>query len=1157
VKGSSVQFSRLVLSGFKSFVDETELLIEPGTTGIVGPNGCGKSNLVEAMRWCMGEVSARKLRGEGMDDIIFGGTVNRPARNVAQVVLHLDNSARTAPAAFNDKDEIEIIRRIERGAGSSYLVNGRDVRARDVQLLFADAATGSRSTALVSQGQIEALIQAKPQNRRLILEEAAGITGLYSRRHEAELRLKAAEGNLERLEDVIAALESQLQNLKKQARQATRYNNLSELIRKAEAAVLHLRWIAANEVLEASRARFDAASAKVNELTAAASAAATRQADAASALPPLRQAEAEAAAALQRLVLARDQLAEEEARVTRALEAARERVTQNTADAAREQGRLADTEGAAAALDAEQAALEARAGAEADAETTAKAALEAARREADAIEEQLSGLAERVAAAEARRADLANRMIGIEARKSRLGDRKAEAERTRAEIAAEPGNRDEVAALETAIETARLSLEDLRARTLTAEETRTRREKAEAQAREKLREAEAEAARLMAEARALNELLDTAASDLWPPLIDAVSVDPGYEDALGAALGDDLTAPANEAAPVHWRTLGPIADAHGLPAGSEPLSRFVRAPGALARRLAQVGVVADAAAGHRLAPQLTVGQRLVSRDGKLWRWDGFTIADVEATAAARRLAQRNRLREIEGELHGAGERLEAARAAASAAAADTQEAAESERTLRAQARDVEADLEIRREERGRLIHEAAETNSRLQAAEEAIARLAADIEEAERELTDVRASQAALADTDRHRARLEELRREMTDMRATLADRQRAYDLLAREAEARRERLAAIADERASWIARAEQARAQVEEFGRRRAAAEAEVEDLAPRPAAIAAERMGLGDRVDTAEAARGSAADALAVAEQAQREADEALRAREAELASAREDRVRAEGQVEQAGQTIQTLRERIAERLEARPDDLLGIAELTPDKLPDPEQAEKKLERLLRERDNMGPVNLRAHQEAEELSVQITSMETEREDLIKAIARLRHGIGELNREGRQRFLAAFEQVNAHFGELFTRLFGGGRAHLELTESDDPLEAGLEIMASPPGKRLQILSLLSGGEKALTTIALLFAVFLTNPAPICVLDEVDAPLDDSNVTRFCALVEELARGGNTRFLLVTHHRITMARMDRLFGVTMPERGVSRLVSVDLQGVSHLKAIA
>lgn len=1152
-----MHFSKLVLSGFKSFVDETELLIEPGMTGIVGPNGCGKSNLVDALRWCMGEVSARKMRGEGMDDIIFGGTTNRPARNVAQVALHMDNSGRTAPAAFNDSDHLEIIRRIERGAGSNYHVNNKDVRARDVQLLFADAATGSRSTALVSQGQIEALIQAKPQNRRHILEEAAGITGLYSRRHEAELRLKAAEGNLERLEDVIGALESQLQNLKKQARQATRYNNLSDLIRKAEAAVLHLRWLAAETVLEAAAARFEAATLRVNELTVAASAAATEQANAASALPELRQAEAEAAAALQRLVLARDQLAEEEARVTRALEAARERVAQNTADAAREQGRLTDAEGAVAALDAEQGDLEQRTAAEAEAEVTAQAALEAARIEAQNIESQLSDLAERVAAAEARRADLANRMIGIEARKTRLSDRRAEAERTRTEIAAEPGNRDEVAALEAVIEEARLSLEDLRARTLATEEDRTRREQTESAAREELRAAEAEAARLKAEARALEQLLASADSDLWPPLIDAVSVEPGYEDALGVALGDDLAAPANEAAPVHWRTLGTLTDARTLPMGCEPLSRFVRAPEALGRRLDQIGVVADAETGRRLAAELSVGQRLVSRDGKMWRWDGYTVADVEATASARRLAQRNRLTELQGEVAEADRKLELVRGTFTTAAADTQEAGERERSLRAQARDVEGDLERRREERGRLIQEAADANSRLQAAEEAIERLGADIEEAERELADVRASQAALSETDKHRARLEDLRGEMTAMRATLAERQRSYDLLAREAEARRKRLGEIGAERASWNSRAEAARSQVAEFDRRRETAEGEANDLAPRPAAIAAERMGLGDKVDAAEATRTAAADTLAVAEKALRDADETLKARESELSTAREDRVRAEGQVEQANQTITTLRERITERLEAVPEVLLTIAEVEEGRLPDLEQADKKLERLMRERDTMGPVNLRAHQEAEELSAQITSMETERDDLIKAIARLRHGIGELNREGRQRFLAAFEQVNTHFSDLFTRLFGGGHAHLELTESDDPLEAGLEIMASPPGKRLQVLSLLSGGEKALTTIALLFAVFLTNPAPICVLDEVDAPLDDSNVTRFCAMVEELARTGNTRFLLVTHHRITMARMDRLFGVTMPERGVSRLVSVDLQGVSHLKAIA
>ncbi|HSR56219.1 MAG TPA: AAA family ATPase, partial [Alphaproteobacteria bacterium] len=426
-----MRFSKLTLSGFKSFVDETELLIEPGMTGIVGPNGCGKSNLVEALRWAMGEASARRLRGSEMDDLIFGGTVNRPSRNIAEVTLKIDNSERAAPAAFNDSDELEITRRIERGEGSSYRINGKDVRARDVQVLFADAATGSRSTALVSQGQIEAIIQAKAMDRRGLLEEAAGITGLYSRRHEAELRLRAAETNLERLEDVVAALEAQHASLKRQARQATRYKNLSDHIRKAEAAVLYLRWAEAEAAREDAGARLQAATAAVQELTRETGIAATRQAEAAGRLPDLRQAEAEAAAALQRLTLARDALDEEEARVARALEGARERLEQNTNDQGRETARLEDARAATVRLKAEREQLVAASEEEKEAEEEAERALTLAREETGALESRLAELAERVAGAEARRADLANRLIQLNARKTRLGEQLAEAETTR------------------------------------------------------------------------------------------------------------------------------------------------------------------------------------------------------------------------------------------------------------------------------------------------------------------------------------------------------------------------------------------------------------------------------------------------------------------------------------------------------------------------------------------------------------------------------------------------------------------------------------------------------------------------------------------------------------------------------------------------------
>jgi chromosome segregation protein len=332
----------------------------------------------------------------------------------------------------------------------------------------------------------------------------------------------------------------------------------------------------------------------------------------------------------------------------------------------------------------------------------------------------------------------------------------------------------------------------------------------------------------------------------------------------------------------------------------------------------------------------------------------------------------------------------------------------------------------------------------------------------------------------------------------------------------------------------------------------------LAARPAAITKQRVGLLSAITTTEVKRNGAADALAQGEITQKEADDALRSAERQLAESREQRVRCEALVEQAGSDCATIRERIAERLECMPGGVLQEAGIPAGEvLPDPETVETKMGRQIRERDNMGPVNLRAEIEAQELETQIESMQSEREDLISAIARLRQGISQLNREGRERLLMAFETVNNHFQELFVKLFGGGRAYLSLTEADDPLEAGLEIMASPPGKKLQVMSLLSGGEQALTAIALLFGVFLTNPAPICVLDEVDAPLDDANVERFCSLLSEIARSGNTRFLIITHHRITMANMDRLFGVTMGERGVSQLVSVDLQRAQKLRATA
>ncbi|MCG8356642.1 MAG: AAA family ATPase [Kiloniellales bacterium] len=1153
-----MQFSKLRLSGFKSFVDPSELTIEPGVTGIVGPNGCGKSNLVEALRWVMGETSAKRMRGGEMDDVIFSGSVTRPSRNLAEVTLQLDNGDRSAPAQFNDSESLEIVRRIERGSGSNYRINGRDVRARDVQLLFADSATGAHSPALVSQGRIGALINAKPTDRRKLLEEAAGITGLHSRRHEAELRLKAAETNLERLDDVIATLETQYQALKRQARQASRYRNLAGHIRRHEAILLHLDREAARSAIENAKAQLAGAQAAVAALTGSASGCAAAQSEAAAALPELRQKEAEAAAALQRLLVERDNLDREEAQAVAARQEAEQRLAQIHHDQERAGALAEDAAAARQRLEQERGALEAAAANEGEAAQDAEEQRRAASEQVGTSESRVDTCSARLAEAEARNEALQRRLRELEARLEKLRAESSRLAEERRRLSEDSQAGEALRGLAEAMESAEQAQDRARDSADSTARSLSQRRSEEESAREALRTAEAEAAKLQAEAQALSQVLEPAESDVWPPVIDSLAVEPGYEAALGAALGDDLQASPDEGAPVHWRVLGIYSAGPALPGESRPLSQQVRGAGALARRLAQIGVVPDAETGRRLQAQLTCGQRLVTREGDLWRWDGYTIRAGAPTPAATRLAQRNRLAELRRKLEAMEPSLTQLRQRHEATRGEAERAAAAERGARAVLSNALTAAKQARERHRALAEKTAATQSRLAAIEETGQRLAVEQAECEQALSAAREESAGLPNLEQIRAELAELRTGLGEARRRFAECEAAVERIRRESESRAGRLAAIEHESSTWARRAEEIASHRAELETRHEKTRQEIEALAARPVEIARQRDALAEQIELAEGRRKAAADALAEGETRLAEADRALKAEEAKLAEARENRVRAEAASEQAEVAIRQLAERVREKLECGLDEILAAGEVDPDKeLPPRDAVETKLTRLLRERDNMGPVNLRAEQEAEELEQQISGLQNERADLVSAIARLRQGIGNLNREGRQRLLQAFEAVNEHFTELFVRLFGGGRAHLALTEADDPLEAGLEIMASPPGKRLQVLSLLSGGEQALTALALLFAVFLTNPAPICVLDEVDAPLDDSNVDRFCVLIDELAHQTSTRFLVITHHRMTMARVDRLFGVTMAERGVSQLVSVDLEAAESLRESA
>jgi len=1142
-----VQITRLRLLGFKSFVEPAELLIEPGLTGVVGPNGCGKSNLLEALRWVMGETSYKSMRGSAMDDVIFSGTDARPARDTAEVTIYLDNSARRAPASFNDTDSIEITRRIQRESGSTYKVNGREARARDVQLLFADAATGARSQALVQQGRIGEIVSAKPEQRRRILEDAAGIAGLHGRRHEAELRLKAAEANLERLHDVMGQVSQQLQSLKRQARQARKYREISEELRQAEAVQHHILFQQANEKVAEQEAALQEAMREVGQLTQAESAATRAESEGSDSIQPLRDEEATRAAVLHRLQVEQQTLEQEEARAAARQRELEQRLEQIGTDIAREREMMEEAAQSIGQLEAEEASLRQQDGTD-DGRAEAAQAVDAASQQLEAAEEHLSDLTSQTAELRARRRQLEAQIAQAENRISSLTGQQERIARELAEVDAALGEQSEIGRLQAEVSRLGEAVADVETRTGAAETALGEARQREREAGEYARQTRLNARQLETEAATLIKLLRPDESDQWRPIVDDIRVAPGYEAALGAALGDDLDMPADARAPAHWAGSGDSSGDPALPAGAKPFTEFVRAPDVLTRRLRQIGLV-DAADGPRLARMLAPGQRLVTTRGDLWRWDGVHAAADAPTAAAKRLAERNRLDELTAEVEKLRQDADEAEAQQKHAAEYAAGLAAEDKRLRGVWRDTQAELSRVRDALAKAEREAQKTGQKRAALAEGQNRTESDLEDARKTLNEARTTLSSLTDTSA-------LEAAVSDAQATVSARRDAYsqarsrlDGIERDRKQRHDRLQNIAAERARAAKRRDAANTQISDLEKRAEEAKAELAELAGIPEAAAQRREKLFNEIAQAEAARKAAADRLAEAESSVRDNARHLREIQKALSEAREKRARIEAQLEAARQRRSERAHAIRESLDCAPETCLEVAGIAPGTpLPDADTLEQRVHKLRADRERLGGVNLRAEEEAQELEEQFGGMQQERDDLEQAIGKLRGGIASLNREGRKRLLDAFEVVNNHFQHLFSVLFAGGEARLELIESDDPLESGLEIVARPPGKKSQVLTLLSGGEKALTALALIFAVFLTNPSPICVLDEVDAPLDDANVDRFCNLMEEMGATTETRFLVITHHPMTMSRMHRLFGVTMAERGVSQLVSVDLR---------
>ena len=864
-----MKFKKIKVTGFKSFVDPTEIIIEEGLTGIVGPNGCGKSNVVESLRWCMGETSPKSMRGSGMEDVIFSGTSDRPARNNAEVTISLDNKARTAPSEFNEEEEIQIKRKIEKDRGSEYRINGKEVRARDVQRLFADLSTGAHSPSLISQGRVGALINAKPIDRRAVLEEAAGISGLHSRRHEAELKLKAAETNLQRLKDIMRQLTSQISNLKKQAQQAETYKTISSEINRLEGVVMYLKWYNLKESFEKSNENLQSSESQIQKYTLEVTQATTNQAKANEKIKPLREKEIEAAAKLNRINLERESLDHEEERIKEAKNNLERTIQQIIGDFEREQFQLKDAKKDLEILNAKKNHTDNDQGIhEIDNEK-----IDSLKEEKDQLEAQITDLEKNI----------------------------------------EQYN------------TIKNSKRDDWQRTIVSNEN------------------------IMSKHSTLKEV-------------------EGYDDTS------------------NWTKIF--------------TEKFYASLTEISQKVSEAEEISNKA---------KIAYEKASNDAK----DAATLS-----------------------------------------------------------------LELR-----------------------------------------------------------EKLRQK--DIEQKYSDWTYEFQRLTKSIKSSNE---------------------HIEELTLRKKKSEEELKKISNRPEEIAQRRGQLIETKGFAETERQFAADRLAEADNELKKIEGSLRSAQNDLANIRESKGRTEATKELAESRLKELDEESQEKFYCKPQDIIQKLEITDDleamKL-NMDRNEAKLDRLRQQRETMGAVNLRADLETKEIDDELENMSTEKNELDAAIKKMRESIEELNKEGRTRLLKAFDTVNNHFQDVFVKLFNGGKAHLELVDADDPLDAGLEMMVSPPGKKLQSMSLLSGGEQALTAMSLIFAIFLTNPSPICVLDEVDAPLDDANVERFCNLLDDISAKTQTKFMIITHHALTMSRMDRLFGVTMAERGVSQIVSVDLKRAEEIGAVA
>ena len=1142
-----MKFKSIRISGFKSFLEPTEIDLNEGLTGIVGPNGCGKSNIVEAMKWVMGENSARQMRGEGMDDVIFSGSNERPARNFAEVTIKLDNTEKKAPASFNQFDEIEISRKIEREKGSTYRVNSKQVRARDVQLIFADTATGARSSGIVSQGRISQIIEYSLEDRRIILEEAANIKGLHNRRHEAELKLNGATDNLSRLLDIENTYNEQLIELEKQGRKAARYRSVGDRLRKAEASLFLSLLNTAEKEFDELETKFEKSKNNVEEAQINLSKNTKSKLEIFNKLPELRKIETEKAAILQSLNISKIRLEEEEATSKFTLNNVLNQITQIETDIKREIEIKDDANKTIANLLLEKDKLQLDTKDFTTKKNDASKKVNELKIKSEDADAKLSSINSEIFSIKSDKSDLENRINNLKEKIKNSEDQKSQFNITEDKKLIDEYNKKRV-------NIEKLIREESNKLKLIKKQLETK-ENLNINLKEKKGKIDYDLNVMRADLHSLSSLLgyDEFKNNTLEATIDDIG---NLQDAIGSVLGETILAPvksdnSDEQNISYWKEITAKFE-EKLPKGATPIISKIKKNSILDIALIGIGIVENEKTALKLQKELSFGQALTTLKGGLWRWDGYVQPLGVQNSYSERLQQITKLRNLQDELP-SKEKEEVT---------IVNEINQNELELKkffGTTKEIESKINLLNNELNDTKLSISSLDSKINSSNILLKEHQNILDTSQKELVDLETLSkkslnlpTLLADELKIRNAADQCRNELTDAMA-------AEQQIRNQESYQQRNLMQINNQKNDWENRKDEAETRIKSLKERLDNLKEDKSRLEKLPDNFVEKANELNIKIETAEQKRNLAADKLVQTETLLNEAEKLEKSSEQNLASFREDMIKVEAALNLASTKIENIEDRVYEKLRVKSKQLKEIVNLSDNEELNTsiETLEKTVQRLLNERESLGAVNLRAEEEMNEMRQKIELMSKERVDLELAIEKLKSGIFELNKEGRQRLKDSFELVNKNFKNLFKELFGGGDAELKLVGDDDPLKAGLEILASPPGKKMQLLSLLSGGEQALTAISLIFSVFLCNPAPICILDEVDAALDDSNVSRFCNLLDKIVDETETYFLVVTHHRLTMAKMNRLFGVTMEQKGISRLVSVDLEQANKIKDIA